>query len=120
MYTVNPQLRITTIIHQIETLNGAEGSFVLAQAAREFPPGTVFLAVVDLGVGARRRSIVMESLDRKLFFAPDNGLLTGVIDELGMARAFEITNPGVMRERKTSTTFHGRNSLLPPPSLAPQ
>jgi len=113
MYTVNPQVRITTITHQIEPFNVAEGSFVLAQAAREFPPGTVFLAVVDPGVGTRRRSIVMESLDRKLFVAPDNGLLTGVMDELGMARAFEITNPGVMRERKTSTTFHGRDIYGP-------
>lgn len=113
MYTVNPQLRITTITHQIEPFNVAEGSFVLAQAAREFPPGTVFLAVVDPGVGTQRRSIVMESLDRKLFVAPDNGLLTGVMDEFGMARAFEITNPGVMRQGKASTTFHGRDIYGP-------
>lgn len=113
MYTVNPQVRITTITHQIEPFNVAEGSFVLAQAAREFPPGTVFLAVVDPGVGTRRRSIVMESLDRKLFVAPDNGLLTGVMNELGMARAFEITNPGVMRQGKASATFHGRDIYGP-------
>lgn len=113
MYTVNLQVRITTITHQIEPFNVAEGSFLLAQAAREFPPGTVFLAVVDPGVGTRRRSIVMESLDRKLFVAPDNGLLTGVMDELGMTRAFEITNPGVMRQGKASATFHGRDIYGP-------
>lgn len=55
----------------------------------------------------------MESLDRKLFVAPDNGLLTGVMDEFGMARAFEITNPGVMRQGKASTTFHGRDIYGP-------
>lgn len=113
MYTVNPQVRIATITHQIEPFNVAEGSFVLAQAAQEFPPGTVFLAVVDPGVGTRRRSIVMESLDGKLFVAPDNGLLTGVMDELGIVRAFKITNPGVMRQVRASTTFHGRDIYGP-------
>ena len=79
MVTVNPRLRITTITHQIKPFNVAEGSYVLAQAAPEFPPGTVFLAIVDPGVGTQRRSIIMESLDQKLFVAPDNGLLTGVM-----------------------------------------
>ena len=113
MYTVNPQLRITTITHEIEPFNVAEGSYVLAQVAPEFPRGTVFLAIVDPGVGTSRRSIVVESLDQKLFVAPDNGLLTGVMDKLGMARAFEIANPAVMRKGKASSTFHGRDIYGP-------
>jgi S-adenosylmethionine hydrolase len=90
MYAANPRVRITTITHHIEPFNVAEGFYVLAQAAREFPPGTVFLAVVDPGVGTARRCILVE--------APDNGLLTGVIEKLGVAHAYEIRNYSLMRQ----------------------
>jgi len=113
MYTANPRAKITTITHQIEPFNVAEGSYVLTQAAREFPPGTVFLAVVDPGVGTARRCIVAETRDHKVFVAPDNGLLTGVMDELGVAHAYEITNSRLMRRGTVSTTFHGRDILGP-------
>jgi len=113
MYTANPQVKITTITHQIEPFNVAEGSYVLVHAAMEFPPGTVFLAVVDPGVGTERRSIVMESPDHKLFVAPDNGLLTGVMDKLGVAHAYEIKNYGLIRKGTVSATFHGRDILGP-------
>ncbi|UCH00805.1 MAG: S-adenosyl-l-methionine hydroxide adenosyltransferase family protein [Deltaproteobacteria bacterium] len=113
MYTANPRVRITTITHGIEPFNVAEGSYVMAHAALEFPPGTVFLAVVDPGVGTERRSIVIETPDHKLFVAPDNGLLTGVVDKLGVAHAYEIKNYRLIRQGELSATFHGRDILGP-------
>jgi S-adenosylmethionine hydrolase len=113
MYTANPWVRIATITHEVERFNIAEGSYLLAQAAREFPPGTVFLAIVDPGVGTQRRSIVLETGDSKLFVAPDNGLLTGVMDELGVTHTYEITNQAVTRQGKISATFHGRDIYGP-------
>ncbi|MFQ5594566.1 MAG: S-adenosyl-l-methionine hydroxide adenosyltransferase family protein, partial [Anaerolineae bacterium] len=113
MYTANPQVRIATITHQVEPFNVAEGSYLLAQAAREFPPGTVSLAVVDPGVGTERRPIVLETWDEKLFVAPDNGLLTGVMDTLGVAHAYQITNRRLIRPGALSTTFHGRDIYGP-------
>jgi hypothetical protein len=113
MYTANPLVRIATITHEVEPFNIAEGSYLLAQAAREFPPGTVFLAIVDPGVGTQRRSIVLETADGRLFVAPDNGLLTGVMDELGVLHAYEITHGAAMRQGKTSATFHGRDIFGP-------
>jgi S-adenosylmethionine hydrolase len=113
MYTVNPQVRIVTITHEVQPFNVAEGSYILAQAAREFPSGTVFLAVVDPGVGTERRPIVLQTKDEKLFVAPDNGLLTGVMDAFGVAHAYEITNRSLMRQGEISATFHGRDLYGP-------
>lgn len=113
MYTVNPRVRIATITHDVEPFNVVEGSYVLAQAAREFPSGTVFLAVVDPGVGTERRPIVLQTRDGKLFVAPDNGLLTGVMEALGVAHVYEITNRSLMRQGKISATFHGRDLYGP-------
>jgi S-adenosylmethionine hydrolase len=98
MYTANPRVRITTISHHIEPFNVAEGCYVLVQVAREFPPGTVFLAVVNPGVGTARRCILVETPDHKLFIAPDKGLLSGVIEKLGVAHAYEIRNYSLMRQ----------------------
>lgn len=113
MYKANPRVRITSITHHIEPFNVAEGSYVLVQAAREFPPGTVFLAVVDPGVGTARRCILVQTPDHKLFVAPDNGLLSGVIEKLGVAHAYEIRNHSLMRQGGVSATFHGRDILGP-------
>jgi len=113
MYSVNPQVRLATITHEVKPFNVAEGSYILVQAAREFPSGTVFLAVVDPGVGTERRPIVLETKDQKLFVAPDNGLLTGVMDAFGVSYAYEITNQSLMRPGKISATFHGRDVYGP-------
>lgn len=113
MYTANTRVRIATITHEVERFNIAEGSYLLAQAAREFPPGTVFLAIVDPGVGTQRRSIVLETGDSKLFVAPDNGLLSGVMDELSVTHIYEITNQAITRQGKISATFHGRDIYGP-------
>jgi hypothetical protein len=113
MYTANPRVRIATITHEIEPFNVSQGSYLLAQAAREFPTGTVFLCIVDPGVGTERRGIVLESADGKLFVAPDNGLLTGVMDVLGVSRVHEITEGAARAEKKASSTFHGRDIYGP-------
>ncbi len=113
MYSANSKVRIVTITHDVKPFNIAEGSYLLAQASREFPSGTVFIAIVDPGVGTERRSIVLETKDGKLFVSPDNGLLTGVMDMLGVAHAYEITNRSFMRKGKRSATFHGRDVYGP-------
>ena len=113
MFSANPQVRIVTITHEVKPFNIAEGSYILAHAAREFPSGTVFLAVVDPGVGTERRPIVLKIKGEKLFVAPDNGLLTGVMDAFGVAYAYEITNRSLMRPGKISATFHGRDLYGP-------
>ena len=106
IYSANPVARISTITHQVSAFNVAEGSIILAQAAREFPTGTVFAAEVDPGVGTDGRAIVLETADGKLFVGPDNGLFSGVMDDLGIATVREITDPNLTAKGKTAA-FRG-------------
>ncbi|NYT02598.1 MAG: SAM-dependent chlorinase/fluorinase [Methanosarcinales archaeon] len=113
IYSANPSARVATITHQVSPFDVAEGSYILAAAAKEFPPGTVFVAGVDPGVGTRRRSIVLVTSDGKTFVGPDNGIFTGVMDKLGVERVYEIENSDLLRPGTVSTSFHGRDIYGP-------
>jgi len=113
IYSANPEARISTITHEVLAFNVAEGSYILAQAARYYPPGAVFAAEVNPGVGTAERSIVVETNDSKLFVGPDNGLFTDVMDELGIASVREITNLNLTGQGRTSITFNGMNVYGP-------
>lgn len=110
---VAPEARLVTITHQVPSFDLREGSYLLGLAAAEFPPGTIFVAVVDPGVGGTRRPIVIETEDGKLLVGPDNGLFTDVIGRLGLRHAFEITNDTLTRAGVKSSTFHGRDLFGP-------
>jgi S-adenosylmethionine hydrolase len=103
IYAANPTGRISTITNEVQPFNVAEGSYILAESALWYPPGTVFMAEVNPGSGSKHRHVVLETLDGKLFVGPDNGLFTGVMDELGISRAYEITNHSLMLENKSET-----------------
>lgn len=103
IYAVNPSVRISTITQEIQPFNVAEGSYILAKSALWYPPGTVFMAEVNPGSGRGLRHVVLETEDGKLFVGPDNGLFTGVMDNLGFAHAYEITNRSLMRENLSET-----------------
>lgn len=111
--SVNPQARLVSISHDIPKYDVRTGSFILATAAGDFPKGTIFVAVVDPSVGSKRRAIIIETLDKKFFVGPDNGLFTDVIRTLGVKRAFEITNVLWFRTSAISQTFHGRDVFGP-------
>ncbi|MDF0589612.1 SAM-dependent chlorinase/fluorinase [Candidatus Methanocrinis natronophilus] len=104
--------RLSTITHQVSAFDVAEGSYILAQAAWKFPPGTVFAAEVDPGVGGGARAIVLETADGKIFIAPDNGLFSGVMDDLGIASIRVITDPNLTAKGKTAP-FEGLGSTDP-------
>ncbi|MDZ7292505.1 MAG: SAM-dependent chlorinase/fluorinase, partial [candidate division KSB1 bacterium] len=111
--SINPKARLITITHEVPSYDIREGSFILATAAKDFPPGTIFVAVVDPGVGTKRRAIIIETLDKKFFVGPDNGLFTDVMRTMGLKRAFEITNVLWYRTSAISSTFHGRDVFGP-------
>ena len=110
---VAPDAQLVTITHEVPAYDVREGSYLLALAAAEFPPHTVFVAIVDPGVGTTRRPVALETNDGKLFVGPDNGLFTGVLDRLGLAHAFTITNDALTRTGVRSVTFHGRDIFGP-------
>jgi S-adenosylmethionine hydrolase len=109
-FTVSPTLRVVDITHLITPFNVLEAAYRLRQVAPFWPAGTVFVSIVDPGVGTTRRSVVMKSKTGQYFVTPDNGTLTYVGEFLGVAEVREIDEsvnrlPG----SEWSATFHGRD-----------
>lgn len=109
--SVYPQATIIDITHQIDRFNVRMGAFHLACAVPYFPNGTVHMAIVDPGVGTRRRPIVVETT-RNLFVGPDNGLLILAASKEGIRHVYVIGNQRFMLP-KVSNTFHGRDIFAP-------
>lgn len=102
-----PDAILVDISHQIPPGDIAEGAFVLDRAARSFPPATVHLAVVDPGVGSRRRALASAS-PRFRAVGPDNGLLAPL---LAGARVVVLEHDPA--EGPIASTFHGRDLFAP-------
>ena len=113
MYSVMPDVRIVDLTHQVTPFSIPDGARFLYGATPYFPAGTVFVVVVDPGVGSRRKAIVARSKRGQYFVLPDNGLLTLVEQRDGIEAAREITNPEWMIGSKLSSTFHGRDIFSP-------
>jgi hypothetical protein len=108
---INPHIQVIDLTHDIPPQDVAAGRFCLMSAYPYFPQGTVHIAVVDPGVGSRRRAIALQ-LDRGFLVGPDNGLLSGVSIPTVLA-AVELTNPEYWRTPEPSATFHGRDIFAP-------
>jgi len=108
-----PDARIMDITHQVTPFSIEEGARFLAGVTPYYPAGTVFLAVVDPGVGTSRKAVVVKSKKGQFFVLPDNGLITPVADRDGVEAAREISNPAWMIGDKISSTFHGRDIFSP-------
>ena len=109
-YSVCEQLNISSLTHEIPQYNAWEASYRLIQTVGYWPKGTVFVSVVDPGVGSTRRSIAVETRAGQYIITPDNGTLTHVKRISGIVAAREIDErvnrlPG----SGESYTFHGRD-----------
>jgi len=113
MYGIVPNLRIVDLTHQVTAFSIADGARFLFGASPYFPAGTVFVAVVDPGVGSTRKAIVVKTKRGQFFVLPDNGLITMVADRDGVETIRDITNPDWMIGAKVSSTFHGRDIFSP-------
>ena len=113
IYKVNPNARIDYISNYISKFNVEEGAYTLLKSAVEYPAGTIFVVVVDPGVGTKRKPIAVKTRDGKFYIGPDNGIFSLVIDEFGLEAIYEISNPDVMQKEKMSSTFHGRDIFGP-------
>jgi S-adenosylmethionine hydrolase len=108
-----PDVRIMDITHQVTPFSIEEGARFLTGVTPYYPPGTVFLVVVDPTVGTARKAVVVKSKKGQYFVLADNGLITPVADRDGIEGAHEITNPAWMIGDKISSTFHGRDIFSP-------
>lgn len=102
---------LVDITHDVPPHAVEEGAFLLEAAYRTFPGGTVFVAVVDPGVGSARRGLALE-IPGYRFVGPDNGLFSRLLRAEPGARLHETTNRGLFRA-EVSPTFHGRDVFAP-------
>jgi S-adenosylmethionine hydrolase len=122
---INPGVSLVDICHTIGPQDVAQAAFILGTAYQPFPKGTVHLVVVDPGVGSERRAVILRTPSAD-FVAPDNGVLSYVIEQSSSGpanenqqrelapelEAFAITNPLYWR-KPVSPTFHGRDIFAP-------
>lgn len=110
---IAPDARIMDITHQVTPFSIEEAARFLYGVTPYYPPGTIFLVVVDPGVGTSRKPVIVKSKKDQFFVLPDNGLVTPVLDRDGFDSAREITNPAWMLQASVSSTFHGRDVFSP-------
>ncbi len=125
IYGINPQATVIDLTHQVPPQNRQQGAFVLGSSYRYFPAGAIHAAVVDPGVGTDRRPVLLVTPDAR-FIAPDNGLLSRVLEPYltsppdtpgqtplpAEVTAYELTNPACWLH-PVSSTFHGRDIFAP-------
>lgn len=108
---INKNAKIVDLTHEIEPQNINSAGFVLQACYKNFSEKTIFVTVVDPGVGSDRRAILVDTGDY-FFIAPDNGLLSFVFNDSGNFHAYEITNEKFFNH-PVSKTFHGRDIFAP-------
>lgn len=125
--SINPQVTIVDLCHSIEPQNITQAAFILSTNYRYFPQGTIHVVVVDPGVGTERRAVLLTT-PSAFFLAPDNGVLSYVVEEFAPLseeqpatgerwlgpelRAIALSNPHFWRH-PVSDTFHGRDIFAP-------
>ncbi|MGQ9530050.1 MAG: SAM hydrolase/SAM-dependent halogenase family protein [Candidatus Bathycorpusculaceae bacterium] len=103
--------QIVDITHEVEKFNVRMGAYILACTAPYFPKDTINVAVIDPGVGTKRRSILIQT-EKAFYIGPDNGVLALAAKNQGIQHVYEIKNEKLMMPR-ISNTFHGRDIFAP-------
>ncbi len=111
MLGICPEATFVDITHDVPAHDVLTGALELAASCRYFPAGTIFLVVVDPGVGSARRRLAAETGEYR-FVAPDNGVLTEVFREMPPTRVVELTERRYARP-SVSRTFEGRDRFAP-------
>ncbi|MEJ0031664.1 MAG: S-adenosyl-l-methionine hydroxide adenosyltransferase family protein [Bacteroidota bacterium] len=108
--SVSKDLAIYDLTHEITAYNISEAAYRLNQSASYWPTGTVFVSIVDPGVGSKRKSIVMRTKTGHYFVTPDNGTLTLIAESMGIDGVREIDETvNRLKGSADSYTFHGRD-----------
>lgn len=108
--SVDPALGVFDLTHDISQYNIWEGSYRLYQTITYWPEGTVFVSVVDPGVGTDRLSVVVKTKSNHYIVTPDNGTLTHIKQHIGIKEVYEIDETiNRLPHSGESYTFHGRD-----------
>ena len=109
---IAPQAQVIDLTHLIPAQDIAAARFCLMSVFRDFPPGSIHLAVVDPGVGSSRRGVAIQ-LESGYLVGPDNGLFSGVLDLSPPLAAVQLTRIDRWRTPHPSATFQGRDIFAP-------
>ena len=110
IHSICPEAKVIDLTHEIPPHDIEAAAYILSRTWRDFPDGTIFLSVVDPGVGGPRAALAARAQDA-LFIAPDNGLISFLREEFLEIR--QITDERFIRSGKMSATFHGRDIFAP-------
>ena len=110
--SIAPSAPVIDITHGVPPQDVTAGALALRESWRFFPRGTIFVAVVDPGVGTTRRAIAVRTSAGAILVGPDNGVLWLVAEEAGLSRAVELQS-SQHRLPSPSSTFHGRDIFAP-------
>ncbi|MBA1163525.1 S-adenosyl-l-methionine hydroxide adenosyltransferase family protein [Bacillus licheniformis] len=109
-YSVDSTIRIFDLTHNIPVFHICEASYRLLQSVSYWPEGTVFVSVVDPGVGSERRSVAVRTSSNQYIITPDNGTLTHISRQNGIAEARYLDEAqNRLPKSGESHTFHGRD-----------
>ena len=110
--SLHPTVQLIDLTHDVSAFDVRAAAYLLDAAARYFPAGTIFVAVVDPGVGTARRPLLLATQADKFYVGPDNGLCTRVIERERLKAAYVLTQSAYFLPR-VSATFHGRDIFGP-------
>jgi S-adenosylmethionine hydrolase len=103
IYSIHPEAQVVDLTHSVPSQSIREGAWILLQSYKYFPPGTVFVSVVDPGVGTARNAVIVVTKNY-IHIGPDNGLLFPAASDDGIERVYRI-----LIDERVSKTFHGRD-----------
>ena len=110
--SINPNVTIIDLSHGVEAQNIVQAACLLETSYHHFPKGTLFVSVVDPGVGTKRKILCVQT-DRYYFIAPDNGLLAPTLKHEKRIQIRSVTNSKFFWQKDISSTFHGRDIMAP-------
>lgn len=109
---INPEVNVVDISHNITPFSIIEASFILNTTYKYYPEGTVFVIVVDPGVGSTREILALHTTNGYYFIGPNNGIFQSILDSNKILECISITNTEYF-VKPTSNTFHGRDIMAP-------
>ncbi len=107
MKRINPSVEIIDITHEITPYDVRMAAHILLRSSFDFPEGTIFVAVVDYGVGTSRKAICVRTKNDHFYVGPDNGIFTFVAEHYNVKQVRELDNKKL--HYGSSSTFHGRD-----------
>ncbi len=109
---INPKVKIIDISHNIAPFSIIEAAYVIKTVYKYYPKETIFIIVVDPGVGSSRAILGIETIDDYYFVSPNNGIFLNVFPTTHISKCIDITNAEYFN-KPVSNTFHGRDIMAP-------